>query len=252
MALVEPVADAPAAVADCGNERALVVADYHAGIEAGLRYERGVELRSDANNRRERLLALCDRVDPDRVVVLGDLIHRIGDPVDADDDEVATLLAALDVPMTLVPGNHDGGVADAYGDRIEVADAGGLRRGDVGFVHGHTWPDRTVLGAATVCIGHEHPQVRLEDEVGGGRTEKGWLRGRLRIEPFADHLGVDPAALAWRQPELVVFPAFNDRSGGTWINVEGQSFLSPMLPEALVDGEAYLLDGTRLGAYRRI
>jgi metallophosphoesterase superfamily enzyme len=252
MALVEPVPDAPAAVADCGDERALVVADYHAGIEAGLRYERGVELRSDADGRRERLLALCDRVDPDRVVVLGDLIHRIGDPTGEDGDEVGTLLDALDVPTTLVPGNHDGGVADAYGDRIEVVDAGGIRRGDVGFVHGHTWPDRAVLGAATVCIGHEHPQVRLEDEVGGGRTEKGWLRGHLRIEPFADRFGVDPAALAWGNPELVVFPAFNDRSGGTWINVEGQSFLSPFLPEALVDGEAYLLDGTRLGAYRRV
>ncbi|WP_338739173.1 metallophosphoesterase [Haloplanus salilacus] len=255
MALVEPVPDAPAAVADCGGERALVVADYHAGIEAGLRYERGVELRSDDDGRRARLLALCDRVDPDRVVVLGDLLHRIGDPVDGEDDEVVALVDALDgreLPLTLVPGNHDGGVADAYGDRIEVADAGGLRRGDVGFVHGHTWPDRSVLGAETVCVGHEHPQIRLKDEVGGGRTEKVWLRGRLGVDPFADHLGVDPAALAWNDPELVVFPAFNDRSGGTWVNVEGQSFLSPFLPDALADGEAYLLDGTRLGAYRRV
>ena len=187
MALVEPVPGAPAAVADCGDERALAVADYHAGIEAGLRYERGVELRSDADGRRGRLLALCDRVDPDRVVVLGDLVHRIGDPTEGDErDEVVALLDSLDVPLTLVPGNHDGGVAEAYGDRIEVADAGGLRRGDVGFVHGHTWPDRSVLGAATVCVGHEHPQVRLEDEVGGGRTEKAWLRGRLGTDPFAE------------------------------------------------------------------
>jgi len=255
MALVEPAPGASAAVADCGAERALVVADYHAGIEVGLRYERGVELRSDADGRRERLLALCDRVDPDRVVVLGDLVHRIGDPGQGERDEVSALLDGLDrrdVPLTLVPGNHDGGVAEAY-ERIEVADPGGLRMGDVGFVHGHTWPDRAVLGAETVCMGHEHPQVRLEDEVGGGRTEQAWLRGRLRVEPFADHLDVAPESLSWGAPELVVFPAFNDRSGGTWINVEGQSFLSPFLPEALGDdAEAYLLDGTRLGVYRRV
>ena len=223
MALVEPVPGAPAAVADCGDERALAVADYHAGIEAGLRYERGVELRSDADGRRGRLLALCDRVDPDRVVVLGDLVHRIGDPTEGDErDEVVALLDSLDVPLTLVPGNHDGGVAEAYGDRIEVADAGGLRRGDVGFVHGHTWPDRSVLGAATVCVGHEHPQVRLEDEVGGGRTEKAWLRGRLGTDPFAEQFGIEPAALAWSDPELVVFPAFNDRSGGRGSTASGR------------------------------
>jgi putative SbcD/Mre11-related phosphoesterase len=250
--LVEPVPGAPAAVADCGDERALVVADYHAGIEAGLRYERGVELRSDADGRRERLCALRDRISPDRVVVVGDLVHRIGDPGQGEHDEVERLLDALAVPLTLVPGNHDGGVADAY-DRIEVADSGGLRLGNVGFVHGHTWPDRAVLGAETVCMGHEHPQVRLEDEVGGGRAEKAWLRGRLRPEPFADHFGVAPESLGWTTPELVVFPAFNDRSGGTWINVDGQTFLSPFLPDGLADdAEAYLLDGTRLGAYRRV
>ncbi|SEA10550.1 putative phosphoesterase [Haloplanus vescus] len=256
MARVEPVPGEPAAVADCGGEQALVVADYHAGIETGLRYERGVELRSNAEARRQRLCALCDRTDPDRVVVLGDLIHRIGDPERGEDDEIEALLDALDArstPLTLVPGNHDGGVADAYGDRLDVTDPGGVRLGDVGFVHGHTWPDRSVLGAATVCMGHEHPQVRLEDEVGGGRAEKAWLRGRLRIDPFADHFGVATESLAWGDPELVVFPAFNDRSGGTWVNVEGQSFLSPFLPDALADdAEAYLLDGTRLGAYRRV
>jgi hypothetical protein len=257
MALVEPVPGAPAAVADCGDDRALVVADYHAGIEAGLRYERGVELRSDADGRRERLLALCDRVDPGRVVVLGDLVHRIGDPSDGERDEVLALVDALDardLPLTLVPGNHDGGVADAYGDRIDVTDAGGWRHGDVGFLHGHTWPDRSVLGASTVCMGHEHPQVRLEDAVGGGRAEKAWLRGPLRSGPFADHLGVAPESLAWADPgpELVVFPAFNDRSGGTWVNVDGQDFLAPFLPAGLDGGEAYLLDGTRLGAYRRV
>ena len=315
MALVEPIPGKPAAVADCGDERALVVADYHAGIEVGLRYERGVELRSDADARRERLCSLCDRTAPDRVVVLGDLVHRIGDPGRGERDEVETLLDALDarnLPLTLVPGNHDGGVAEAY-DRIEVTESGGLRLGDVGFVHGHTWPDRAVLGAETVCMGHEHPQVRLEDEVGGGRPEKAWLRGRLRLDPFADHFEVAPESLAWRTPELVVFPAFNDRSGGTWINVEGQEFLSPFLPDGLDsaeprsagrevrrtsgsrtqsgdsegrspsgnrtqsgdsrtesddgeeprssssrlpaddgDAEAYLLDGTRLGAYRRV
>ncbi|MFB6156968.1 MAG: metallophosphoesterase [Haloferacaceae archaeon] len=253
MAAVEPVAGEPAAVATADGRRALVVADYHAGIEAGLRRERGVELGSDADARRERLLALLDRTDPDRLILLGDLAHRIGDPEGAEGEELADVVdAATDrVPTTLVPGNHDGGVGEAHPD-LSVAPADGLRCGDVAFCHGHTWPAADLLGAGTLCIGHEHPAVRLEDAVGGARLERAWLRGRLRPGPFADRYGVAPDDLEWGEPELVVFPAFNDRSGGTWVNVEGQGFLSPFLPAALDGAEAYLLDGTRLGDYRAV
>ncbi len=252
---VEPVPGAPAATLDLGAEHALAIADYHAGIEVGLRYERGVELDSNADERRRRLLALVDETDADRVVVLGDLVHRIAEPGGDEAAEVRDLLDALasrGVPLTLATGNHDGGVADVFPDRIELLPPEGARVGDVGLVHGHTWPGAEALSAPTLCMGHEHPSVRLTDEVGGSRVERAWLRGRLRCEPFLEALGVEADELAWNEPELVVFPAFNERSGGTWINVEGESFLAPFLPEALVDGEAYLTDGTRLGPYREV
>ncbi|MFC7098102.1 metallophosphoesterase [Halobaculum marinum] len=248
--LVEPVPDAPAAVAALGDERGLLLADYHAGIEAGLRYERGVELDSAGDERRERVLDLLTRTDADRLVVLGDLGHRIGGAGDAETAELDALLSAVGVPVTLALGNHDPGLAEAFGDRVDVTPAGGARLGDVGVLHGHTWPAPEVLGADVVCMGHEHVAVRLADAVGGGRAEKAWLRGPLARDAFVDD--VDLAGVDWRDPELVVFPAFNDRSGGTWVNVDGQGFLSPFLPDALESGEAYLLDGTRLGDYRRV
>ncbi len=252
---VEPVPGAPAATLDLGDERALAVADYHAGIEVGLRYERGVELDSNADERRQRLLSLLDRTGADRVVVLGDLVHRIAEPDGAEAEEVRDLLDALDaraVPLTLAKGNHDGGIGDVFPDRIDLLPAEGARVGSIGMVHGHTWPTAEALSASTLCMGHEHPSVRLTDEVGGSRVERAWLRGPLRRAPFRDALGDDADELAWHEPELVVFPAFNDRSGGTWINVEGESFLAPFLPEALASGEAYLTDGTRLGPYRGV
>ena len=103
--------------------------------------------------------------------------------------------------------------------------------------------------ADVVCVGHEHPTVRLEDAVGGRRIERAWLRGPLSAEAFEDHLDGETADV---DGELVVFPAFNDLVGGTWVNVPGQAFLAPFLPEGLADGEAFLLDGTRLGDYRTI
>jgi putative SbcD/Mre11-related phosphoesterase len=255
MARVEPLPGEPAAVADLDGERALVVADYHAGIEAALRGE-GVEIDSRANERRDNLLALLDRTDPDRLVVLGDLAHHIGEPGGAEREELRGLLAAVPdrVSVLVVKGNHDGEIEGAIdgdvGVTVAVTDPSGVRIGEVGFAHGHTWPAPAVLRADAVCVGHEHPQVRLEDAVGGRRVERAWLRGDLVPGAFEDHVGED--GTAGIDGELVVFPAFSGIPGGTWANVEGQSFLSPFLPEGLADGQAYLLDGTRLGEYRRV
>jgi uncharacterized protein len=246
MALVEPIPGEPAATADLGDERALVVADYHAGIEDALRYEQGINLNSRAEERRERMCSLLDRTDPDWVVFLGDLMHSIAGPGGAERGEIEVLLEAIDVPTTLVKGNHDGDIESWV--ECDVTPGDGIRLGDVGFVHGHTWPARDVLSGDAVCVGHEHPCVRLEDTVGGSRVERVWLRGGLNPEPFEERaeeeLDIDG--------ELIVFPAFNDLTGGTWVNVEGQGFLAPFLPEGLAEGEAYLLDGARLGQYDTI
>ena len=262
MAAVEPVVGEPAAVADADGERLLVVADYHAGYETALRAE-GVELRNRGDERREHLLSLMDAAEPDRVVFLGDLGHWIGRPEWGELDELEALVAAVTerVPALLVKGNHDGEVDEALS--IPVTDSRGVRIGDVGFVHGHTWPSADVLAADVVCVGHEHPTVRLEDAVGGRRIERAWLRGAIAGEAFAEHLddgaadgdaddGGTGATADSIDGELVVFPAFNELVGGTWVNVEGQEFLAPFLPQGMVDGEAFLLDGTRLGDYRAI
>lgn len=243
MARVEPVPDRPAAVADLGDESALLVADYHAGIERSLRRE-GLEARSRAEERRDRVLSLVASEGVERVVFLGDLGHSIGEPEGDELAELEALVAELPVPVTLVRGNHDGGLAEALD--VEATPTEGARFGDVGLCHGHTWPAREVLDADVICVGHEHPAVRLEDEVGGSRVERVWLRGPLEDAPFDEHYD---AALDV-SGELVVCPAFNDYSGGTWVNVEGQAFLAPFLPDACPDADAYLCDGTRLGPYR--
>lgn len=243
MSPVEPVPEAPTAIATLDGERALVIADYHAGIETELRYE-GIEVDSRADERREELLALIDEMDVDRVIILGDLAHWIGEPIGAELDEIQALVEAITdrVPALLVKGNHDGEIEDAID--IPVTDSSGVRIGDVGFVHGHTWPSEEVLQSEVVCVGHEHPAVSLEDEVGGRRVERVWLRGQLVPEAFDEVNGIDG--------ELVVFPAFNELVGRTWVNVEGQGFLAPYLPEALGDAQTYLLDGTRLGPYATV
>ena len=245
MALVEPVQGEPVAIADLGAETALVVADYHAGIEVTYRRD-GVEVASRAEARREALLSLVEETGPDRIVFLGDLGTHIGQPDGSELEELMDLEHHLPVPATLVPGNHDGLLGDVLD--FEVVDGSGIRLGDVGFVHGHSWPGTEPLEADVLAVGHEHPSVRLEDEVGGSRIERVWLRGELDAAPFETHLGESIEGPS----EMVVFPAYNSLAGGTWVNVEGQEFLSPFLPAGAPHAEAYLLDGTRLGRYDEV
>ncbi|SFB75658.1 putative phosphoesterase [Halobiforma haloterrestris] len=294
---VEPVPGEPAATAtvtvddsdgdaaEPRRERLLLVADYHAGYEAALRYERGVDVPSRAAERRERLQALIARTDPDRLVVLGDLMHSIGDPGGAERGELEVLFESLPstLEVTVVKGNHDGAIETWLVDDgpeggrslsrpddpdddlppVSVVPGEGVAIGGLGVCHGHTWPARELLdsGVDAICLGHEHPCVRLEDEVGGSRVERTWLRGRADPTPFREHEKYgdgegerEPAP--WLSsdadadpPQVIVLPAFNDLVGGTWVNLPDQSFLSPFLPAGLADGEAYLLDGTRLGPY---
>lgn len=240
--MIEPVPDAPAAVATIDDERVLIIADYHAGFEVAMRYE-GVELESRADERRDRVLALIDRTNADRVVLLGDLAHWIGEPVGLELEELEAFVAAVTdrVALTVVKGNHDGKLEAALD--LDVAPTDGLRIGNIGFVHGHTHPAPEVLRADAVCVGHEHVQVRLEDYVGGARKDRAWLRGALDPAGFPDY--DDPATFTG---QLIVFPAFNNLVGGTYVNLPDQAFLSPFLPAGLRSAEIYLMDGTRLGA----
>jgi putative SbcD/Mre11-related phosphoesterase len=252
---VEPVPGEPAAVATLPDERALLLADYHAGLEVALRYE-GVEVDSRADERREHVLDLLTETRADRLVVLGDLGHAIGHPGGEERAELRTVLSTVTdaVPVTVVKGNHDGDlerVVDDLGIDVEVVPGQGVRMGDVGLTHGHTWPSPDVLAADVVCLGHEHPMVRLEDEVGAARGERAWLRGPVAPAPFVEFHG-DALDETVVDGELVVFPAFNHLTSGTWVNVDGQEFLSPYLPDGVDGGQAYLLDGTRLGAYQQV
>ncbi|MDD1682624.1 MAG: phosphoesterase, partial [Methanoregula sp.] len=72
---LEFIGDGPALVVT-GDERHLVVADLHFGIEADLALH-GLHFRSRSRARMERLLSIVDRYDPDVLVLLGDVKHSI-------------------------------------------------------------------------------------------------------------------------------------------------------------------------------
>ncbi len=231
------------------RERTLVLADIHLGYEAGLR-RRGVVVPSQTRGLLDRLLAAVERERPDRLVVLGDVKHTVPGASGQERAELPGFFRELRerVPVEVVPGNHDGRLADLLGNGVPVAPMTGQVVDGVAYMHGHTWPTPSILRSRVLVLGHDHLVVELRDEVGGRQRERVWIRTRLDPERLPPRLRPH----ARRKMEVILAPAYNGILGGVPVN-GGGGFMGPLLRCGAVDvpnGEAHLLDGTYLGRVR--
>jgi len=225
------------------TSRVLVIADLHMGIESALARS-GVHIASRGTDRISRMLDCIKESEPDILVLLGDVKHNV--PFTTR-QEYRELPAALDelrslVPLKVAPGNHDGGIAQFLDSGELLPSEGGLID-DVGYIHGHTHPAQELFGHL-IILGHHHPVVSLQDEVGCA----------LRARPAFLYAGLDEACLGRKDaalsgPTRLLFaPAFNELSGGIDISQIPGSGLGPLSRCVNMDGaEVYLADGTYLG-----
>ncbi len=228
------------------EERILLVSDLHLGLDLELR-KKGVTIPYQTDRIKKNLLSITRSETPDRVVILGDVRHAI--PV-ATRGEVVHIPRFLEdirkeVSLTIVPGNHDAGIRDLVPPDVEVVSSRGIRHGEVGLFHGHTWPGAEALSAETLICGHVHPCVTLTDEGGHPYRLTCWVKADLDRETLVERYpDVDV-----RARRLIIMPAFNPLITGQSLNT-GKRPLGPILRNniAIPESLSYtLLDGTHLG-----
>lgn len=240
---ISPVFDTPLLLVE-GEMRVLVAADLHLGLEHEL-WLCGVSIPSQTEKILERLKGYLKDISPDRLLLLGDVKHNIPRTSWQEHREIPPFLKALseEVKVEIVPGNHDAGLADLAPMGTRIRSSTGFVLDGVGYFHGHTWPDKSLLNAKTVVSGHLHPGVRLKEPVGHPMTKRTWVRTHLKEKSLQEQYGVEISA-----PGMIVVPAFNDLCGGLPLNEPMETEKGP-LPK-IIDLEAsrlYLLDGTDLG-----
>ncbi|WP_440951622.1 metallophosphoesterase [Methanococcoides sp. FTZ1] len=258
---VEPVINEPALVVT-SDTKALVLADIHLGIEWDL-YRSGFSIPSQIEQRLERIMALVDQVEPDRIVLLGDVKHNVPQVSWQERDEIPYFIGKLAERATvdIFPGNHDGGIefllppesdVNIYPARGDIIDG-------VGYFHGHTWPSLELLSAEHVIVAHNHPTVRFTDAMGYSVVEQVWIRARFEREVLADHFrsaDLSEESDGWSDPDVVVVPAFNELCGGVAFNESMlDDLLGPIFSSGALDidhSDIYLLDGTYLGILKNI
>jgi len=190
------------------EERALVISDLHLGFEGALA-EQGVSIpRFQRRVILERLGKMLDRVKAEQVIVAGDFKHEFSRNLTDEWIEVKQVLRFLRERVTpvLVRGNHDNYLATILGDlNLPLHD-----RADVAghtIVHGH----EEVSTLHPIVMGHEHPAVKLKDELGAVVSVPAFL--------------VTDA--------LIVLPAFSPLALG--VDVSSYPYLSPILNRQSID-----------------
>jgi len=185
------------------------LADVHIGVEIELR-RRGIRVVNKTEDRVEKLLDRLETLDPEVLVIVGDLKHNVPRASDLEFSGVPRFVeAALEVvdEVVVVKGNHDGRVEDLLSglDGVRVVGTRGALVDGIYFSHGHAEPDPDLLREArAVVFGHEHPV----SEAVPGTTVKVFLELELDLERLTR------GELEGRLPGLVL-PAFDDVVGGT-------------------------------------
>ena len=224
------------------RERMLVVADLHMGIEREMAL-RGIHLPSRTRQFAEELAALATITKSKRLVFAGDVRHNIPLASFRERRELPLFFSAmLDAygEVDIVKGNHDALIEELAPKGIAVHGSTGMRAGDVGICHGHSWPSKKVMSAPLLLVAHSHPVVTFRDGLGRAWSERCWLRA-----PFSGGKRYPRA-----KGEIVLMPAYNSYCGGSPVNVEDEPILGPLFRQGIVDlkdATVYMLDGTALG-----
>jgi DNA ligase-associated metallophosphoesterase len=167
------------------REKWLAVADLHFGYElsqraAGNLYPLWGMDASDA-----RLIALLQDYEPERLIILGDLVH---DRAASDEAQALLKRARKLCEVIVIAGNHD----RQLGKKFEFVDSWQTRR--FYFHHGHCAVEPS---ARIQIVGHHHPAGTISDGAGL----------HLKLPAFV------------KQQKCWIMPAFSPWASGTpWIS----------------------------------
>lgn len=184
------------------DERLIAVTDLHLGYE-GVLQQGGIAIpRRQKGVMMENLANIIARYSPEKLLVNGDFKHNFSRNLDEEWLEVKEVLRFLKdrTELVVIRGNHDNYLATILHD-MDIELWKSYRAGEYVFAHGH-WDIKT---SRHIVIGHEHPALKLRDDVGAVFSLPAFIVGS----------------------DIVVMPAFSPLALG--VDVSSYPYLSPVL-----------------------
>jgi len=228
------------------EKKILVIADLHIGIESELR-EMGVHASSQTSSMTQRLITLFQTYKPNNIILLGDIKHNIPSSTSQERADIQRFFTEIHSFGTIhvLQGNHDGNISKFLAPDILLHPSDGFTIDNIGFIHGHRWPNEEVMKSEYIIIGHTHPTIMLTDRLGYKTFKSCWVRGKCRKSILTEKYPTS------HNPLIIIMPAFNPYCGGIAVNTE--SIIGPFTKIMNVkESEIYLLDGSLLGKIKDI
>jgi len=193
----------------------IAVADLHLGLEASMTSRGNYIPEFQLEQILDELEQIKEETGCSRILVNGDLKNQYSTSY-SEKKEIDELLGFLTdnfEDVIIIQGNHDTfteSLLEEHGLRpLDSYETKGVL-----FTHGHETPDKEWK---TIVIGHEHPALALDDQI--GVTEK-----------------VDCLLHFEGEKEVFVLPAYSPISNGSEINrMNSSELLSPILKQFNLD-----------------
>ncbi len=245
-------------ISDRKHGKILAIADLHLGIEHEL-YKAGITIAPQVEKLLKQINKLIKLTKANRLVIIGDLKHKIPGISFRELKELPKLMFPLaeKVNVTLVKGNHDTELHDLLPDSVEIHSAKGFAIGPYGFFHGHAWPSKRLLKCDYLFTAHIHPVVEFVDDLGFRSVEKVWVKGEIKKKTLRKKYKIKKSdKFEFGKTETIIFPSFNPIISGVPLNSKRKKkYIGPLLSSGAFDvrkAEAFMLDGTALGEIRKI
>ena len=233
--------------------RMLVIADLHLGLEHQL-YKSGIIIHPQSEKFQKIIDELIKMTKAKTLVILGDIKHEVPGISHREEKEIPKLFNHLIEKIKIIccKGNHDTYLEEILPKEVKIYSSRGFKLGKYGFFHGHAWPSKKLLQCYYLFMSHIHPAIEFRDKLGYRAIEPIWVRGKLNQELVKKKYEIKKCG----KLETIILPVFNRLLGGVALNTTAKKeLIGPLLANRIFDlesSEAYLLDGTFLGAIENL
>ena len=202
------------------KNRYLVITDIHIGFEEKFRGS-GVRILPSIERMVLELESLIDEHRVTDLIVNGDVKSGIDRILESEWENVPRFFSRLSkkCSVSVVPGNHDGGLSNLLPDGVSLEDINGKLIEDTLILHGHTNPLIKFKDCKRLIIGHVHPIFQRKSSPLSGQPVWAFLKisKKLVFREILDE-DFDKDALF----EVVVMPSFNTELFSEGYTVEGE------------------------------
>ena len=189
------------------DEKTVVAADLHLGFEAVAASDGAYFPRRQKPMLLRRLGAILEKHRPELFIIAGDFKHNFNRNLRQEMDEVEEVLDLLSsrTDVAVVRGNHDNFLRSILAEGTPFPES--LEIGQFVVSHGHKEPGPGGVRNAIRIIAHEHPSLKMRDQIGAQASAPAFLWDELS--------------------QTLVLPALSPLARGT--DILGGRFISPVV-----------------------